>query len=276
MNPPVFAEIDWDRPWLVPLRDFGLSMLEPGAYWRDVANEMAVKQGLCNHRGLPIRFVPQADLPAEMPYEGFISETGGVPTRENLHDFFNALMWLGFPSIKRQLNSLQASELAKNQGVPPQRGMARDVATIFDENAVIFVTSEPALIDALREHRWRELFIERRQQFIHACEVRLFGHALIEKLVTPFKAITAHAWPLLVDNEYFSWTEDRRRQWLDQTIAPSLQSGISMRVYNPLPVLGVPGWHARQDEEFYADVKVFRPKRRQDPPSGSQAAEEEK
>jgi hypothetical protein len=49
-----------------------------------------------------------------------------------------------------------------------------------------------------------------------------------------------------------------------------------MRVYNPLPVLGVPGWHARQDEEFYADVKVFRPKRRHDPPSGSQAAEEEK
>jgi len=273
MNPAVFDEIDWARPWLVPLRDLGLSVLQPGAYWRDIANEIATKQGLCNHRGLPIRFVPQADLPADMPYEGFISRTGGVPTRENLHDFFNALMWLSFPCIKRQLNSLQASELAKNPGVPPQRGMARDVATIFDENAAVFVTSDPGLIDALREHRWEELFIERRQQFIRAWEVRLFGHALIEKLVTPFKAITAHAWPLVVDHEYFSWSEDRRRQWLDQTIAPSLQSGISMRVYNPLPVLGIPGWHARQDEEFYGDVKVFRPKRRHDLPSRPQAAE---
>lgn len=261
MNPSIFAEIDWGRPWLVPLRDIGLAVLQPDGYWRDMANEIAMKQGLCNHRGLPIRFVPQADLPVDTPYEGFISQTGGVPTRENLHDFFNALMWLSFPCIKRQLNNLQASELAKNPGVPPQRGMARDVATIFDENAAIFVTADPSLIDALRDHQWRELFIERRQQFINACEVRLFGHALIEKLVAPFKAITAHVWPLVVDDEYFSRDEASRRQWLDQSVAPLLQSGISMRVYTPLPVLGIPGWHERQDEEFYGDVTVFRPKR---------------
>ncbi|WP_442781896.1 DUF3025 domain-containing protein, partial [Collimonas fungivorans] len=29
----------------------------------------------------------------------------------------------------------------------------------------------------------------------------------------------------------------------------------------PLPVLGVPGWSGGQDQAFYADVSVFRPKR---------------
>lgn len=264
MNPSAFATIDWDRPWLAPVRELGISILGAGGYWRDEINAIAVKRGLCNHRGLQLRFVPQTDLPADVAYESFISQTGGVPTRDNLHDFFNALIWLSFPVIKRQLNSLQAAELARNSGMPSQRGTARDVATIFDENAAIFVTSEAGLIDALRGHRWHELFVERRDEFVSVCEVRLFGHALMEKLVTPFKAITAHAWPMIVDRRYFFWSAAERQRWLDDAIAPSLQSDITMRAYNPLPVLGIPGWHEQQDAIFYGDAKVFRPKRRTD------------
>lgn len=263
MNSSVFAAIDWDKPWLVPLRDLGMSIVRTGGDWRNECDRLAAKQGLSNHRGMPVRFVPQADLPADTPYESFISQTGGVPTRDNLHDFFNALIWLSFPKIKQQLNSLQAEELARNPGVSPQRGVARDVATIFDENAAIFVTSDSGLINALREHQWHDLFIARRLQFEAACEVRLFGHALIEKLVNPFKAITAHAWPLIADSQYFSWDEEKRRQWLEYAVSPVLKSGITMRAYTPLPVLGVPGWHERQDSDFYNDVSVFRPKRQQ-------------
>jgi hypothetical protein len=263
MNPSVFATIDWDRPWLLPVRNLGMSVLHGGRPWRHELNELAEKHGLCNHRGLPLRFVPQADLPGDTAYETYISNTGGVPTRDNLHDFFNALIWFYFPDIKRQLNRLQADEIARHLGVPIRRGVARDVATIFDENAAIFVTADSSLVDALREHQWKELFVDRRSEFQTVCEVRLFGHALIEKLVTPFKAITAHAWPVIVDCQYFSWDEEKRRQWLDHTISPSLQSDITMRAYSPLPVLGLPGWHEHQDDNFYGDVTVFRPKRRQ-------------
>lgn len=268
MNSSVFAAIDWDKPWLAPMRELGMSVLQAGD-WRTAIGMQAAKQGLCNHRGLPIRFVPQADLPANTAYETFINQTGGVPTRDNLHDFFNALIWLNFPLMKRQLNRLQAEEIARNPGVLPQRGLARDVATIFDENAAIFVTADPGLIDALREHRWQDLFIRHRQQFGAACEVKLFGHALIEKLVNPFKAITAHAWPIVADKRYFSLSEEERRQWLDQAISPLLRSDITMGAYSPLPVLGVPRWHERQDEDFYGDVTVFRPKRRRQEVTGS-------
>jgi hypothetical protein len=45
-------------------------------------------------------------------YEEFIGATGCVPTRENLHDFFNGLVWQTFPLIKRELNALQAAQIA--------------------------------------------------------------------------------------------------------------------------------------------------------------------
>jgi hypothetical protein len=37
--------------------------------------------------------------------------------------------------------------------------------------------------------------------------------------------------------------------------------GLSTAVFTPLPVLGVPGWRPGQDEDFYLDETVFRPKR---------------
>ncbi len=58
------------------------------------------------------RFVPQESLPEGTAYEEFISATGNVPTRDNLHDFFNGLVWQTFPLIKRELNALQAAQIA--------------------------------------------------------------------------------------------------------------------------------------------------------------------
>jgi hypothetical protein len=37
--------------------------------------------------------------------------------------------------------------------------------------------------------------------------------------------------------------------------------GLSNAGFTPLPVLGVPGWWPGQDEAFYLDQTVFRPKR---------------
>jgi hypothetical protein len=37
--------------------------------------------------------------------------------------------------------------------------------------------------------------------------------------------------------------------------------GVATCDFTPLPVLGVPQWWPGQDDDFYADVTVFRPPR---------------
>jgi hypothetical protein len=49
--------------------------LEAGEDFIDAFNAQAARRGLRNHRGLPIRFVPQAALP-DTAYEEFIGATG--------------------------------------------------------------------------------------------------------------------------------------------------------------------------------------------------------
>lgn len=48
----------------------------------------------------PVQFVPQHSLPPGEAYEAFIRRTGLVPTRDNLHDLFNGLVWQRFPRAK--------------------------------------------------------------------------------------------------------------------------------------------------------------------------------
>ncbi|MDO9422249.1 MAG: DUF3025 domain-containing protein [Herminiimonas sp.] len=223
---------------------------------------------LHNHRKLSIRFVLQADLPADTAYETFISNTGCVPTRDNLHDFFNALVWLTFPRIKVQLNLLQAMEIERviTQSTTAPRGKLRDAATIFDENAILLVTSNRELVTALRAHEWEDAFIARRNDFSQDCGVFLFGHALMEKLVAPYKAITGHAWivSLNMNLDLEALTLLDQLSGIDAHVALQLANGLSTADFSPLPVLGVPTWWEGQDDAFYQDVSVFRPKRKYD------------
>lgn len=266
MDAGLLDRIDWARPWLAPLQPIAQPILT-APDWISACNQAAAEQRLRNHRGLPIRFVPQSDLPRGMPYEAFIGETGRVPTRENLHDFFNALIWLAYPNIKARLNALQTAEIARaasSSAADAQaagRGKVRDAATIFDENAALFVTCDSALTDALREHRWADLFVKQRAAFGTKYQVRLFGHALIEKLVAPYKAVTAHAWAVAVGEAFFSLPQQERRARIDAQIAGRLSNDMATADFMPLPVMGLPQWHAGQDEAFYADGRVFRARR---------------
>lgn len=191
----------------------------------------------------PRRFVPQAALPAGEAYEAFIHRTGGVPTRDNAHDFFNGLMWLHQPALKLRLNALQAAEIAR-QGTVAQRGPLRDALTLFDENGAVLQAPD-ALRKALRARDWQALFITHRALWRQA-QLSLFGHALLDKLSSaPRKALTAH---VLV---------------LDERVADPLAldaAGWATKPFLPLPVLGVPGWCADNEAPaYYDDVAVFRP-----------------
>lgn len=261
----MLPEIDWARPWYDSVR--------PTYARLDIANGDVIAAfnagagalGLLNAGGQPLRFVPQDELPEGRAYEEFIGATGCVPTRDNLHDFFNALAWLTFPRIKQQLNALQSAQIAL-AGVGKSRGPARDGATIFDENSALLVVRDSdqggALVDALRGHRWQEAFCQRRAAFGRDAQVWLFGHALMEKLVAPRKAITAHTRVIVAGDDYFALNPEAQRAWIDDHEACALAAEpLNTGCFTPLPVLGVPGWWPQQDDEFYADTSVFRPKR---------------
>jgi len=272
----MLAAIDWRRPWYDAVRPAWAALARPyapnfpdGPGIAGMLNAALAASAIapCNQNGKPIRFVPQAGLPEGRAYEEFIGATGCVPTRDNLHDLFNGLVWLTFPRIKRQLNALQAAQIAL-AGVGKSRGAARDGATIFDENAALLVVRQgldgEALVDALRAHRWREALFERRALFAQGARVWLFGHALMEKLVAPRKAITAHTRVLAAPEDYFALSHEEQRAWIDERIAAELAAdGLSTACFTPLPVLGVPGWWDGQDDAFYADTSVFRPRRAQ-------------
>ena len=263
MSAPFLAAIDWSRPWLNHVREIG-ELIANAPDWRQELNRRAGEMALRNHRNLPIQFVSQSDLPPDTAYETFISNTGCVPTRDNLHDFFNALVWLTFPRIKVQLNALQAQEIerAAAQSTIAPRGKLRDAATIFDENATLLVTSNQELVKALRAHEWEEVFIIRRDDFIQDCRIFLFGHALMEKLVTPYKAITGHAWVVSFGVDFASLALSQQLSGVDAAVAQQMAGGLSTTDFSPLPVLGVPTWWAGQEDGFYQDKSVFRLKRK--------------
>lgn len=261
----MLSAIDWTRPWFRPFA--ASAPIFQGGDLREALNANAA--ALRNARDLPLRFVPQADLPEGTAYESHIHATGRVPTRDNLHDAFNALIWLHFPETKRLLNRLQAEAIARD-GVQRTRGGLRDAATLFDENAVILVTEDAAMAEALRGFRWYELFLSRREAWDAECAVVPFGHALLEKLVQPYKSVTAHAWWIVAP-------PSESMVQLDARLAASLADAAELgalrggRGFAPLPVLGIPGWcDENKAPSFYDDAAVFRPGRRAASPTTAQ------
>ena len=244
---PVIATVDWGRPWIEPFKATGQVVADA------VASGKPLHQALCAVPITAVRFVPQRQLREGEAYERFIFNTGQCPTRDNLHDLFNGLCWISFPQTKKKLNQLQAAEIAK-AGVQPLRGPVRDALTVFDENAAFLIAPQP-LWDALLARDWQRLFITLRPLWSEA-QLVLFGHALLEKLVSPRKAITAHVYRAHPAIKKIANLEE-----LDGWIAASLSAEyLAAKPFTPLPVLGVPGWWpGNENFSFYDDSTIFRP-----------------
>jgi hypothetical protein len=260
-------------PWLED-NAARLSELAPLSPTARVArlDEWARERDLRTESGCRLRFVPvRADSAVtggggdHRAYEACIHATGEVLTRVRgrgaTHDLYNALMWLQWPLTKARLNALHAAEIAAGGATAP-RGRLRDAATVFDENAVLWVGTDVGLEAALRGFDWSGLFVRERQRLQTAVRVRVFGHALLEKLESPFKAITAHAWPMRLAPHTPIGTLDRHLAETFETRVPQ------PRMLCPLPLLGLPGWcEANRDPAFYNDPAVFRPGRRRAVPA---------
>jgi hypothetical protein len=267
----VLAEIDWSQPWFAPWRELGEPTAQLALKQQSVADALnSTRDGLAlgdanatkqertaattNEQLKEVKFVPQSALPEGQAYEDFIFKTSQVPTRDGLHDFFNGLCWHRFPQAKRRLNQLQAAEI-EAQGIRATRGPVRDALTLFDENVVLMHAPDQVWA-ALQARDWLKLFVDLREQW-QQVHLVLFGHALVEKLVTPYKSITGHVYR--VANEVNPHDEVALDAWLVQDLQPAK---LATKPYEPLPVLGIPSWCAANSEPtYYEDTTVFRPKR---------------
>ncbi|MBI4938190.1 MAG: DUF3025 domain-containing protein [Nitrosomonadales bacterium] len=224
--------------------------------------------------GLPLRFVPQEydTLPFERQYEPRCYLKGEVPTRaDNWHDLLNALVWLTFPKAKAAINARHYHALTNRDAEPggisgSQRGAVRDVNTLLDESGVIVVAADGELARLLRNFRWKELFWQRREQVKTGMSFYLFGHGLYEKALQPYIGMTGQGLLLAVGQEFFGWPLAQRLAHLDTLLANHLAAPEhcrSTRDLSPVPLLGVPGWAAgNNDAAYYDNTAYFRPGRR--------------
>ncbi len=222
----------------------------------DWLNQQSEARGLVCGTGRPLRFVPQDQLPAHAAYESWIAETGCVPTRDNRHDRYNAMMWLCCPKTKAKLNDVQAAQLAL-RGAGGRRGAARDAATLWDENLMVLACSKEAdrLLALLAAADWSALFVQHRSRWHQDWQPMVFGHALLEKLHHPYKSITAHC--VVVTTAQALW------ETMDAQLVQRVSPELIPESFYPLPVMGIPGWHPDNEAPvFYQDTSVFRPRRR--------------
>ena len=301
-----FAAIDWQAPWLCHLKQLGyisevitqMSASRDDSVQTDkikntpdiiakVLNNALQQQAENLKQPLPqtkpalsnqaqtLQFVSQNALLAGEAYENFIGTTGNIPTRDNLHDLFNGSIWLTFPKTKALLNYYHMLEIDQ-QGIGASRGRVRDTITVFDENGAILVTAESSIGEALVDFDWQESLVAPRDKWDNPKQlnkqaqaaVYIFGHALLEKLLHPRKALCAHSIVINVTQDFFALSLSERINLLDQKVADYMdallsQPDVTPRKLSPLPILGVPHyWAENANSSFYDDSHVFRSGRR--------------
>jgi hypothetical protein len=219
-----------------------------------------------NAAGAPLRLVPQGRRPRTFQerYEARIFRDGELQVRErNWHDLLNVLVWSAFPRAKAALNARHYRALESQQAAgAANRGPTQDALTLFDEGGVIVVSDDDALLDCLRNWRWKELFWGRRAQVAARMRIHLFGHALYEKALRPFAGITGRGIVLEAGVALPDAPLEEQLSALDARVAAHLSDPARLaatRELEVVPILGVPGWCPGNDEEsFYDDTDYFR------------------
>ena len=297
-----FAAIEWQAPWLCHLNQLGYisksiiqlsglnnkpaqtdkiehtpdiiakvlnTALQQQA--NDLQQSLPQTKPALNNQAKTLQFFSQEALPEGEAYESFIGTTGNIPTRDNLHDLFNGSIWLTFPKTKALLNYYHMLEI-EQQGIGSSRGRVRDTITVFDENGAILVTAEPSIGEALINFDWQASLVAARDKWDNSKQsnnqsqaaVYIFGHALLEKLLQPRKALCAHSIVIHVAQDFFALSLSERIGHLDQKVTDYMEALLSQpdvtpRKLSPLPILGVPHfWAENANPSFYEDSQVFR------------------
>jgi hypothetical protein len=265
-----FWNTDWlnHSPMFAPLRPVAERL--PAIGWPDVEllSGLAEESGrrVVNAQGQQLRFVPHEAKPKnfERGFEQRAYLRGEVQVRPfDWHDLFNALVWISFPTTKAVINARHFESLS--EGGRGNRPPQRDALTLFDEDGVAVFSSNPELLDLVRDFRWKTLFWERRDQVRECMRFVVFGHALYRKALMPFVGLTGKAVLLEVPRGFLEATPQAQIEDADRRLSAHIWDRARMcsgRELAPLPALGVPGWWpANGQESFYDNTVYFRPGR---------------
>ena len=243
----------FEHPAFAPYRELidalGLVHERPSL---DALNALATAHGTTQAHGLPLRFFEPDGRLSARDYETHILQTGQAPTRaDTWHDVLNALVWLHFPRFKAALNAAHGEAIALETSAT--RGRRRDALTMLDESGVWVMSRDPALPALLTEHAWQTLFWDQRHAVETAMNFVVVGHALLEKLLTPYPTVTGKC--LILD-------ADARGLDTESIAVAALKTIDSPHQLAALPVQGVPGWdEANAQAAYYANTRIFRPAR---------------
>jgi Protein of unknown function (DUF3025) len=246
--------LNFDHPAFAPYRKLidalALTRALPSL---DALNALAAMRGTIQARGLPLRFfAPDGRLSAR-DYETHILQSGQVPTRaDTWHDVLNALVWLRFPRFKAALNAAHGEAIAVETDA--RRGRRRDALTVLDESGVWVISRDPALPQLLAERAWQPLFWGARSRVETEMCFVVVGHALLEKALAPYPAMTGKCLTLI--------SESLEVDAADALAVSALGAIDTPRQLAPLPVQGIPGWDAANAcAAYYANREIFRPAR---------------
>jgi len=251
---PIFSGVGEWRDWLT------------AADWPDIeAVDAAFASARHAVSGVPLTIRAQTpDLLGDgLHYETRIQQLGKIATRaQSWHDLLNAVCWLAYPHIKAAINARQAADVARVG--PRQRTRAQCALTHFDEAGVVILLRDPERLAAWGRHDWPGLF-----GGLGADEFALavIGHALLEHALLPEPRVVGKALIAL---------HGQPARGMDaalEAMAQGIQAGRLLtdpQELRPLPLAGLPGWHARAGEpEFLTSEPCFRPLRegREYPPA---------
>ncbi len=256
-TPNPAAVFDLNHPAFSPYQNLICALdLAHGLPSLDALNALAAACNIRQARDMPLRFIAPAGRLSARDYETHILNTGEIPTRpDTWHDVLNALVWLRFSRFKSALNA--AHGVAMNEETARLRGRRRDALTVLDESGVWVSSRDPALHTLLVEHAWQSLFWQRRAEVEADMNFVVVGHALLEKTLAPYPAITGKCLLLAAESRDTDAAE---------SLAAELQAIDALDTINnprqlaPLPVQGIPGWDAANAcAAYYENTNIFRP-----------------
>ena len=220
---------------------------------------------LTDDGAIPSFVPPPARTLSAIDFERRVVEQNELIVRANsLHDLMNALVWLTFPKTKRAISEAHvALGVNKDSKTRPRR---RDVLTLFDESGLIVLSENHNLRAMNQQHRWRELFVTHRAEFIKQTRPILFGHGAMEQLAKGLSQLPQVHRGLTVKALWLPIAVTTTLPALDEYLSKRIIGGESLSGQErsiPMPVLGLPGWFVENEHpDCYGDERVFRPVRK--------------
>jgi hypothetical protein len=141
---------------------------------------------------------------------------------------------------------------------PKQRTRGQCALTHFDEAGAIVVIRDPELHSMWDAHDWHGLFWRARDAWSSSerpIEVTVFGHALLEHALAPHLTVVTKALAVGARDDGA----------IEEPLARAIRESralVDPQELRPLPLSGIPGWHAlNAREDFYREAPCFRPLR---------------